>query len=140
MTLHLYVDTRVQQLTIHLILYCYIPHSTFVSLPADFGGLSVDSYLSGVIAGILHGAGFPSRVTAHTVTLDETEAAAAVAASSSAAIAAAAAAAINPSLSSNSSASASSIYIPGLPPRKEKTVFLVKFAASVLARDSQVNY
>ena len=115
--------------------------STFVSIPADFGGLSVDSYLSGIIAGVLHGAGFPSRVTAHTVTLDETEAAAAVAASNSAAIAAAAAAAINPSMSSNTSAlTSSSIYIPGLPPRKEKTVFLVKFAASVLARDSQVNY
>jgi hypothetical protein len=26
-----------------------------------------------------------------------------------------------------------------LPPRKEKTVFLVKFAQSVLARDSQLN-
>jgi hypothetical protein len=116
-------------------------YSTFVSVPADFGGLSVDSYISGIIAGILHGAGFPSRVTAHTVTLDETEAAAAIAASNSAAIAAAAAAMISPPASNNmSSLTSSAIYIPGLPPRKEKTVFLVKFAPSVLARDSQSNY
>jgi Transport protein particle (TRAPP) component len=123
-------------------LLCIWPlYSTFVSIPADFGGLSVDSYISGIIAGILHGAGFPSRVTAHTVTLDETEAAAAVAASNSAALAVAAAAMIGPAASSNvASSSSSAIYIPGLPPRKEKTVFLVKFAPSVLARDSQVNY
>jgi Transport protein particle (TRAPP) component len=116
--------------------HCY---STFVSVPADFGGLSVDSYISGIIAGILQGAGFPSRVTAHSVTLDETEATAAIAASNSAAVAAAAATSLGVGAGSSYSQS-SIIYIPGLPPRKEKTVFLVKFAASVIARDSQVNY
>ncbi|KAL7568527.1 hypothetical protein ACA910_002643 [Epithemia clementina (nom. ined.)] len=80
--------------------------STFVSVPSDFGGLSVDAYLSGIIAGILEGAGFPARVTAHSVSLEEGE---------------------TPS-------SISSVVV--LPPRKEKTVFLVKFAPTVLTRDN----
>ena len=80
--------------------------STFVSVPSDFGGLSVDAYISGIIAGILEGAGFPARVTAHSVSLEEGEA----------------------------PASMSSVLV--LPPRKEKTVFLVKFAPTVLSRDN----
>ena len=84
--------------------------STFVSVPADFGGLSVDAYISGIIAGVLHGAGFFARVTAHSVTLEEGEA---------------------PPSSSHSIST-------GLPPRKEKTVFLVKFAENVLARDASM--
>lgn len=112
-------------------------HSTFVSVPADFGGLSVDAYLSGIIAGVLEGAGFPARVTAHTVTLEEGEAApvSAHAAASSTSLS-------SPSSSSSAAAAAalsyygSSFWFPAsLPPRKEKTVFLVKFAPSVLARD-----
>ena len=79
-----------------------------MSVPSDFGGLSVDAYISGIIAGIIEGAGFPARVTAHSVALEEGE----VAPSNSTA----------PNLS--------------LPPRKEKAVFLVKFSPSVLARDS----
>jgi trafficking protein particle complex subunit 5 len=90
--------------------------STFVSVPADFGGLSVDSYLSGIIAGILEGAGFPARVSAHTVGLEEGE---------------------TPTVSSVAALSASQVQ--GLPARKEKTIFLVKFAPSVLARDSQAS-
>lgn len=86
-----------------------------MSVPADFGGLSVDSYISGIIAGILEGAGFPARVTAHSVALEEGEAA------------------------SSSSSAPSSLGHGLVPPRREKTVFLVKFAQSVLARDSQVN-
>lgn len=82
--------------------------STFVSVPADLVGLSVDAYLSGIIAGVLEGAGFYARVTAHSVTLEEGEALPA------------SATAMN----------------TGLPPRREKTVFLVKFAQSVLARDA----
>lgn len=39
-----------------------------MSVPSDLGGLSVDSYISGIIAGMLEGASFPARVTAHTVT------------------------------------------------------------------------
>lgn len=94
-------------------------HSLY-SVPADFGGLSVDSYISGIIAGILDGAGFPARVTAHSVVLDDGE----MLASSS---------------SGSSNLALAGDYAHLLPPRKEKTVFLVKFAQSVLARDSQMN-
>ena len=79
-----------------------------MSVPSDFGGLSVDAYISGIIAGIIEGAGFPARVTAHSVALEDGE--------------------VAPSQSSTANLS--------LPPRKEKAVFLVKFSASVLARDS----
>ena len=47
--------------------------STFVSVPPDFGQLSVDAYMSGIICGVLAGAGFPARVTAHSVRLEEGE-------------------------------------------------------------------
>lgn len=83
-------------------------HSTFVSVPSDFGGLSVDAYISGIIAGIIEGAGFPARVTAYSVQLEDGE--------------------VAPSNSATSNLS--------LPPRKKKAVFLVKFSASALARDS----
>eukprot|EP00527_Entomoneis_sp_CCMP2396_P009754 CAMPEP_0198136402 /NCGR_PEP_ID=MMETSP1443-20131203/56_1 /TAXON_ID=186043 /ORGANISM="Entomoneis sp., Strain CCMP2396" /LENGTH=201 /DNA_ID=CAMNT_0043797617 /DNA_START=34 /DNA_END=636 /DNA_ORIENTATION=+ len=72
--------------------------STFVSVPSDFGGLSADAYLSGIICGILEGAGFPARVTAHSVDMEEGETAPASSASTGA---------------------------PLLPPRKSKAVFLV---------------
>jgi Transport protein particle (TRAPP) component len=87
--------------------------STYVSVPADFGGLSVDAYISGIVAGILQGAGFTARVTAHSVALEEGEA--------------------PPPASANSSS-----YSSNLPPRKEKAVFLVKFAKSVLSRDANM--
>ena len=87
----------------------YLPISSlFISVPSDFGGLSPDAYLSGMIAGILEGAGFPSRVTAHTVQLEEGEATP------------------QPRLDEY------------LPARQEKTVFLVKFAQSVLERDTNL--
>lgn len=35
----------------------------------------MDAYISGIIAGILEGAGFPARVTAHSVALEEGESA-----------------------------------------------------------------
>ena len=92
--------------------------STYVSVPADFGGLSVDSYLSGIIAGILEGAVFPARVTAHSVALEDGEAAP-----------------ISQPTGSSHAAFAGD-YAHLLPPRKEKTVFLVKFSQSVLARDA----
>lgn len=81
--------------------------STFCSVPADFGQLSVDAYMSGIVAGVLSGAGFSARVTAHSVALEEAE------------------------RSSNSNSS--------LPPRKDKAVFLVKFAKDVLERDAAMD-
>jgi hypothetical protein len=93
--------------------------STFVSVPSDFGQLSVDSYMSGIIAGVLCGAGFEARVTAHSVQTDESE--------------------------QNNSNTNSSIPSGGfasgylMPPRKEKAVFLVKFSAEVLERDAAMD-
>ena len=88
--------------------------STFVSVPADFGQLSVDAYMSGIIAGVLSGAGFSARVTAHSVVLEEGE------------------------HTTTSSAFSSSGTSP-LPPRKSKAVFLVKFDSTVLERDAAMD-
>jgi len=82
--------------------------STYVSVPADLGQLSVDAYISGIVAGVLDGAGFPARVTAHSVTIEEGE---------------------NPKPPINQ----------GLPPRKDKAVFLVKFSSEVLERDAALD-
>ena len=84
--------------------------STFCSVPSDFGQLSVDAYMSGIIAGVLSGAGFSARVTAHSVQLEEGETA------------------------------PTSYTAPNtsLPPRREKAVFLVKFSPEVLERDASM--
>lgn len=74
--------------------------STFVSVPSDLGQLSADAYLSGIIAGVLDGAGFSARVTAHSVQIEEGEVPA---------------------------GNGGVFTVPGMPPRKEKAVFLVKF-------------
>jgi hypothetical protein len=87
--------------------------STFVSVPADFGQLSVDAYMSGIVAGVLTGAGFSARVTAHSVALEDGEHA--------------------PGGSSSNNNNMS------LPARKEKAVFLVKFAPEVLERDAAMD-
>jgi len=89
--------------------------STFVSVPADFGQLSVDAYMSGIVAGVLTGAGFSARVTAHSVALEEGE----------------------HSFGSNNNALSGGA--SSLPPRKEKAVFLVKFAPEVLERDAAMD-
>lgn len=85
--------------------------STFVSVPPDFGQLSVDAYMSGIVAGVLTGAGFSARVTAHSVQLEEGE---------------------QPPSTSTLSSSA-------VPPRREKAVFLVKFSPEVLERDAAMD-
>lgn len=84
--------------------------STYVSVPSDLGQLSVDSFISGIIAGVLDGAGFSARVTAHSVTLEEGE-------------------------GSGSGGNNN----PNLPPRKDKAVFLVKFSPEVLKRDASLD-
>mmetsp|Transcript_22870 Transcript_22870/g.48650 ORF Transcript_22870/g.48650 Transcript_22870/m.48650 type:complete len:212 (+) Transcript_22870:102-737(+) len=86
--------------------------STFCSVPADFGQLSVDAYMSGIVAGVLSGAGFSARVTAHSVALEEGE---------------------RTTLTTNNTTNSS------LPPRKDKAVFLVKFAPEVLERDAAMD-
>ena len=83
--------------------------STFVSVPPDLGQLSADAYVSGIVAGVLDGAGFSARVTAHSVKVEEGE---------------------YPKQSGGGNA------VPGIPQRKDKAVFLVKFSAEVLSRDA----
>ena len=80
--------------------------STFVSVPTDLGQLSADAYVSGIIAGVLEGAGFAARVTAHNVDVEEGE---------------------HAKLGSGPA---------NLPPRRGKAVFLVKFSKEVLGRDA----
>ena len=83
--------------------------STFVSVPQDLGQLSADAYVSGIIAGVLDGAGFSARVTAHNVQVEEGE---------------------NSRPPTN--------IMPGMPRRTEKAVFLVKFSPEVLERDASL--
>jgi Transport protein particle (TRAPP) component len=130
----------------------FLIHSTFVSVPADFGGLSVDSYISGIVAGLLEGAGFPARVTAHSVALEEGEQVPGGGSGSMGPTSSSSSGSglHQPGSGGSSTASASTaMYLasysisdltgaPILPVRKEKTVFLVKFAQSVLARDSMM--
>jgi Transport protein particle (TRAPP) component len=122
-------------------------YSTFVSVPADFGGLSVDAYISGIVAGLLEGAGFPARVTAHSVALEEGEhvpggtggpmgnapgsGGGGLTGTGGGLVASAA-------MYSASYGISDLTGTPILPVRKDKTVFLVKFAQSVLARDSMM--
>jgi len=75
--------------------------SNFVSVHQS----SADAYVSGIIAGVLEGAGFSARVSAHTVGVEEGEGRTGFA---------------------------------GLPTRKDKAVFLVKFAEKVLERDASL--
>jgi hypothetical protein len=106
--------------------------SHYLTVPADYsGGLSADAYISGIIAGILDGAGFSARVTAHTVVLEEGECAPAVVSSSGS--------------GGGGGGGNTTIHTPAtgrnplLPPRKDKAVFLVKFDQSVLTRDANMN-
>jgi hypothetical protein len=85
--------------------------STYVSVPSDFGQLSVDAFMSGIIAGVLSGAGFTARVTAHSVKLEEGD---------------------HPPYNNHNNST-------GLPPRRDKAVFLVKFSTEVLERDAAMD-
>jgi hypothetical protein len=108
--------------------------STFVSIPSDFGQLSVDAYMSGIISGVLSGAGFSARVTAHSVKLEEGES--------------------NPNQTTSMSSSNSNNHhnntnnssnnnnqsnVHSIPIRREKAVFLVKFSPEVLERDAAMD-
>mmetsp|Transcript_15264 Transcript_15264/g.21269 ORF Transcript_15264/g.21269 Transcript_15264/m.21269 type:complete len:219 (+) Transcript_15264:103-759(+) len=93
--------------------------SMYVSVPSDLGQLSVDAYLSGIIAGVLDGAGFTARVTAHSVTLEEHE--------------------VSANNAPNANSSGSGSVNNNLPPRKDKAVFLVKFAPEILERDATLD-
>ena len=75
--------------------------------------ISADAYISGIIAGVLEGAGFTARVTAHSLSADEGDT----------------------SVSNNKANGV----VMDLPRRKDKAVFLVKFSEKVLERDAALN-
>lgn len=130
--------------------------STFVSVPSDFGQLSVDAYMSGIISGVLHGAGFMARVTAHSVKLEDGETNPNHPTSSSSSgmssSSTSSGAAVQHHSTMNYSSSSGGV-VPGttgitssssgnphplstVPSRREKAVFLVKFSPEVLERDA----
>lgn len=146
--------------------------STFIRINSEnFGQLSVDSYISGIIAGVLQGAGFSARVTAHSVALEEHEinelkqlnsatgsaypsnqygsssmaphhSQSGTSASSAASSYLSASNFVGAGGSSNTSTSSSGNYPSSdtmLPPRTEKTVFLVKFNNEILQRDASMD-
>lgn len=65
-----------------------------------------DAYISGIIGGVLEGAGFTARVSAHSVDIEEGE-------------------------MKNG--------LIGMPSRKDKAVFLIKFSEKVLERDAKLD-
>lgn len=73
--------------------------------------ISADAFISGIVAGVLEGAGFTARVSAHSLSADEGDV-------------------------GNSSYKGSVNVVPDLPKRKDKAVFLVKFSEKVLERDA----
>ena len=141
--------------------------STYIRVGSDMGSLSVDAYISGIIAGILAGAGFPARVTAHSVALEEVEKegqaqreqqaffsnkSTSVRDSSTGGVRGAVSDAVGsavmgmgserggPAGSTMSMAAlAASVPLPPIPARTEKAVFLVKFSPEVLTRDAAMD-
>lgn len=138
--------------------------SQYIRVGSDMGSLSVDAYLSGIIAGILAGAGFPARVTAHSVKLEEVEKAdqpnkeqqAYYANTKSVPASGGVRGAVGDAVGSavmgmgserggpagnamTIGAAAAAVPLPPLPPRTEKAVFLVKFSHEVLTRDAAMN-
>jgi Transport protein particle (TRAPP) complex subunit len=83
--------------------YMIFDYNPVTSIYVSAHQSAADAYISGVIAGILEGAGFTATVSAHAVQLEEGE------------------------------SRRSSI---GLPVKKDKAVFLVKFSPQILERDT----
>ncbi|CAB9508156.1 protein particle complex subunit 5 [Seminavis robusta] len=140
--------------------------STYIRVGSDMGSLSVDAYISGIIAGILAGAGFPARVTAHSVALEEVEKTDQAQREQAAffgttrggtvrdgssvrgAVSDAVGSAVmgmgsergGPAGNTMSiAAAAAAVPLPPIPARTEKAVFLVKFSPEVLTRDAAMD-
>lgn len=139
--------------------------STYIRVGSDMGSLSVDAYISGIIAGILAGAGFPARVTAHSVALEEVEKTnqqereqqaffstrgtsvrdggsvrGAVSDAVGSAVMGMGSERGGPASSTMSiAAAAAAVPLPPIPARTEKAVFLVKFSPEVLTRDAAMD-
>lgn len=83
--------------------YMIFDYNPATSIYVSAHQTAADAYISGIIAGILEGAGFTAKVSAHTVQLEDAEIR-------------------KPSL--------------GIPTKKDKAVFLVKFSPQILERDT----
>jgi trafficking protein particle complex subunit 5 len=42
----------------------------FVSVPREMGSLNCNAFVAGIVRGVMDGAGFPARVTAHFVAVE----------------------------------------------------------------------
>lgn len=42
----------------------------FISVPKEMGHLNCNAFVAGIVRGVLDGAGFPARVTAHAVQVE----------------------------------------------------------------------
>jgi len=81
--------------------------NAFVSVPADMSTFNGASYIGGIINGVLDSASFTCKVTAHTMAAEE------------------------PAVGAGNTPN-------GLPPLAlDKTIFLIKFAPEVMARERQ---
>ena len=80
--------------------------------------ISADAYISGIVAGVLEGAGFTARVSAHSLSAEDGDTDRAN------------------SGSSGSGNGGGKGLVADLPRRKDKAVFLVKFSEKVLERDA----
>jgi hypothetical protein len=94
--------------------YMIFDNNTITSTFLSSHQISADAYISGIVAGVLEGAGFSARVTAHSVAADE----------------------VDRDNTSGGGMNKTSGYVPGLPKRKDRAVFLVKFSEKVLERDA----
>jgi trafficking protein particle complex subunit 5 len=81
--------------------------NTFVSVPSDMSTFNGASYLGGIIKGVLDSASFTCKVTAHTISAEE-----------------------QPPPAANTPGGVPTLAL-------DKTVFLIKFAPEVMARERQ---
>lgn len=101
--------------------------NAYLSIPREMSQLNCAAYVAGMIEGICDGAGFPARVTAHSVGAQASAGAGAGAGAGNGAEGAAAAGG-----AADAAGGAVQEMWPG------KTVFLVKFAKEVLEREAYV--
>ena len=47
--------------------------NNFISVPPDLGQLDCGAFMAGILAGVLEGARFPAKVTAHSVSSDDNQ-------------------------------------------------------------------
>lgn len=96
--------------------------------------ISADAYISGIVAGVLEGAGFTARVTAHGLSVEDHISGGG--GSGNGGSGGASGGGGDGGNSNGASGSSGKNSVPGLPRRREKSVFLVKFSEKILERDA----